>query len=577
MSQSAQDAASEVDQQAETFEERADYVSEEVLRTGTALGDFFDGVHRALVAQGLTLIVGPRGCGKTHMMRFTWLECCENQQLPFAIYASFNRYLRLEPLLRARPDALTLFQAWVLGRIILAADDAVSRTAKETKTNTLLSDYLRIDRDALQALVTKLERGIALRSDEEEIAQHISIEGVSDAISYTAVRLGRRRAILLLDDAALTLTPEYLIEFFDIVRVLKRGDVSPKASVYPGTTEYGPRFHATHEGRIVPVWLSVEQQSYGSSMNSIAERRFPEAMQLTREIREVLQFAAFGVPRAYLTMLREFSSGEFSTGQQGLNRVVQQHSEARLEEYRSLSLKMPRLATLVRTGEEFYKAIINQLRDENDRLAETDEKQILLGLPSEMKPMPSRMVNLLIEAGLLYEHDRVSHGPDRVYRRFTPHLASLIAARAFAGKSRGGSPRQILDFLTRRSAKHPLRRSLGNLVGADYLASLRLNLPPCQSCHTPRLNESQRFCHHCGQKLLDDSTFTHCMQLELKVVPGLTFYQIGQMQNRQIRTIGDLLSIQDPGTELRKIPWVGRARADRILAKVEAYVDEFLT
>lgn len=43
----------------------------------------------------------------------------------------------------------------------------------------------------------------------------------------------RKRAILLLDDAALTLTKEYMIEFFDVFRSLKTISISPKASVYP--------------------------------------------------------------------------------------------------------------------------------------------------------------------------------------------------------------------------------------------------------------------------------------------------------------------------------------------------------
>ena len=52
-----------------TFEERADQLTDNELLAGTIVADHFDEVQAALIARGLVLIVGPRGCGKTHMGR----------------------------------------------------------------------------------------------------------------------------------------------------------------------------------------------------------------------------------------------------------------------------------------------------------------------------------------------------------------------------------------------------------------------------------------------------------------------------------------------------------------------------
>src|SRR6185369_16579153 len=91
------------------LEQRADYIPYEELRSGTATGDFFDKIHIALTERGTRLIVGPRGCGKTHMMRYTWVTCRDDKFAPFCVYVSFNRYYRLEPLLKSRANAIDLF------------------------------------------------------------------------------------------------------------------------------------------------------------------------------------------------------------------------------------------------------------------------------------------------------------------------------------------------------------------------------------------------------------------------------------------------------------------------------------
>src|SRR5690606_19186668 len=104
----------------EALDERADRIPVSELRNGTAHTDFFDEVHRSLTARGTKLLVGPRGCGKTHMMRYTWLICRDDETLPLAIYVSFNRYYRLEPLLKTRSNAVDLFHGWVIARILIA-------------------------------------------------------------------------------------------------------------------------------------------------------------------------------------------------------------------------------------------------------------------------------------------------------------------------------------------------------------------------------------------------------------------------------------------------------------------------
>src|SRR5215207_6219054 len=107
----------EDDSDLNAFEARADYIDENDLPQFTSKSDWFEAIHTELLSSQTAVIVGPRGCGKTHMMRYTWLRCRDNAEQPLATYVSFNRYLRLEPWMHRRADARRLFNAWVLALI----------------------------------------------------------------------------------------------------------------------------------------------------------------------------------------------------------------------------------------------------------------------------------------------------------------------------------------------------------------------------------------------------------------------------------------------------------------------------
>ena len=252
------------------LEERADYITDDELRVGTATNDFFDDVQTKLLGRGTKLVVGPRGCGKTHMMRFAQLSCVDNEDLPFAVYVSFNRYYRLEPMLQSKANAIRLFQVWALANTVLATNSSL-RLFAPTDAPGGYQDVIGVSEDQLELLISRLETATPLDSALQEVASQLTVGAVGAVLEKATTRVARRRCVLLLDDAALTLTPDYLIEFFDIVRTVKTATISPKASIYPGTTEYGPRFHAHHEAEEVPVWLSPDDPGYDGMMRAIAK------------------------------------------------------------------------------------------------------------------------------------------------------------------------------------------------------------------------------------------------------------------------------------------------------------------
>ena len=81
---------------------------------------------------------------------------------------------------------------------------------------------IRIEANNLKEFISLSEKGIYEGTENTENLLHeISIDKTIELINTTADLLKRKRIVILLDDAALTLTPEYLIEFFDVFRSLK--------------------------------------------------------------------------------------------------------------------------------------------------------------------------------------------------------------------------------------------------------------------------------------------------------------------------------------------------------------------
>ena len=560
--------------QAAEFEERADQLSLALIDASLADGEVFRRARSKLLGRGAKLLVGPRGTGKTHIMRYAYAQAMNQVDKPLALYATFNRYLNLEPLLKKSPDARQRFHSWVLAKLLVSAFDWL-RDAGQEEARLQAADPLFKNED-LSQLVARLERGTG-EELYEALGQRLTVDHVLKAVGKLLEVSGRTRAVLLLDDAALSLADEYLVAFFEIFRQLKTELIAPKASVYPGSTQYGPTFHASHEAEEVHLWLSVEDAEYSQIMGDIATRRLsPEQVAgINPDILELLKYLSFGVPRTYLRLLRELLTSKPRSAQQQVNGIVEAQAELMRAEFDSLRIKLKQFASIVQAGGELFDRAVQDVATAQS--ADTHVRNIVLGLQQEKNrsPLAERMLRFLVEVGLLYPLQPVSHGPDRKYDRYIPHLAFLWRKGAF-GRSAWSTG--LTACMQAPSSKHPVRRELSTLLPQDGLARMKLDLPPCQSCGTERINESQKYCHQCGEELVAASMFEECMKLPLDKIPEISQAMVRRLrEDTQLRTVGDVYASQNASGDLQRASYVGPVRAGEIIRKVERVIEEFLS
>lgn len=559
-------------------EYRADYIELSKLSDLTSESPFYQNVLDKLLARGAKVIVGPRGCGKTHHMKLAYMRSISSKKLPFTCYVSFSKYLRLEPLKNITPRSMEFFHCWILCKILIAARDSLHLQGHQISTPLSKTNDINLSWESIQLFCEQLEKQ-QLSYIHEEIAQFISVNLVSEFLERASSQVNKKQIVVLCDDAALVLNKEYMIEFFDVFRSLKSINISMKASVYPNT-DFGPRFHLGHDAEQVDCWPSVIHSDYETLFNGIYSKRF--SFDIDEKILKLFIYAAFGSPRVLINMLNSYQESTGRTLQQKVNKVIESQSILIEQEYSSLSLKQPQLKKFITAGIEIINNISKQIASANVESLKKKHRQVVIGINFDKEVSPqientSKMIiRTLEEVGLLKRINEIRHGDGRTYHRFVPHFTLLIHHGAFqAGQSIVYN--SFIDSMAFKQEKHPLRKNgLHEFYHTGKIADLRVDLPNCKSCGEPRISPTQKFCMECGAELVNESTYNLLMQQSINILP-LPRARKEKLEKHGITTISDLVADSRSGQRLLGISSIGRYRAGETISIAEKAVEEFLS
>ncbi|AWN17254.1 AAA family ATPase [Salinisphaera sp. LB1] len=547
------------------FEERAEYLTKKALYTWTVTTKRDQLLLKKLKGPGAKLLTGPRGSGKSTMLKRAYYDLLTNQTA-LGVYVNYSRSLALEPLFHKTGNAAQLFRQWVLAKIIEGVAETFS-DLDETVPHSL-STALESSRELIEAL----EAGRALEQTDLSRTPSLLIRLLSDWLST----LDRNRVVLLFDDAAHAFSLEQQRDFFEIFRELRSRNISAKAAIYPGITSYSPNFHVGHEAELLEIWYEPDSEAYLGFMWEIFKKRIPDVLRTEFEDREdlvdLVALAANGLPRGFLNMLSDMllmdDANIAKPTRSSAMSAIADHAETVRGVYTSLSSKLPRFRHFIEVGKELESSITSTLQTYN-RNKPLPKKAVTVAIAEPVSLELERILNFFQYAGLLRKKPSVSRGVKGVFQRYDVHNAIVVTENSLSlGKSY--SVAELVDSLSKRDAHAFVRTRASSLLGSDYIDRCVLDLPPCDSCQAPRVKEEQRFCMNCGAELSDASVYQELINASIDELP-LTDRRLSSIKSHtSIRKIQDILA--DDDLSIRKVPYVGEIWARRIRTYAEEFV-----
>lgn len=551
-----------------TFVEQAEYIPKEEFLGLSSDHPNENAILKKLTQSGAKLITGPRGCGKTTLILKAYYNLLENNTtLP--VYVNYKTSLKLEPNYINNTNGTYWFTFWMYLKIYIG----VIRTLDEIDCD-FSGSY--IDISTLNSLLEKLELGDieSVRNSDIEL----DISTIQNLISDILIYLSKKRCVIFFDDAAHAFSAEQQRDFFELFRKIKNKEISPKAAIYPGVTNFSPTFNVGHDAEQINVWINPENDEYISFMTSLLKKRIPTEVydEFCQDINllYILCFSAFGIPRQFLNMVRNlYSEDDENNVNTHFSRktVIQQirsSQKSTMNVFISLETKMATYKNFISEGVAVFDKIIDLIYEYN-KAKNIRRKSIIIAIRRPINADLKKILGFYQYAGLVAFKDQVSKGEKGVFDRYIINIASLVDKNAIL-TTQSFKSTDLADALLSRNA-HEFTRTTSEKLLTGSIDSITLTLPPCQNCGVERLNESAKFCHNCGNQLKQASVFKLLADDDIKKL-GLTTRRIASIKSHSsIRKIKDI--IYDIGhRELRSVPQIGEYWAKRILQQAEEYI-----
>lgn len=543
---------------------RAEDLDPDRLERWTADTPGDEDILKRLTGAGPKLLKGPRGSGKSTYLRRAYFRL-QAKGTVLAAYINYSQHLALEPLMLRSENALQTFRQWLIYKIICALDESLG--VDSPSDLRLLSKSGGHYIEALQTSMTSIP----------------DIEPVSPSRLLTLIdkwcnETGRRRAVLLMDDAAHAFMHQQQREFFEVFRSLRSRTVACKAAIYPGVTAYSPYFNVGHEAEEIEVWIRPDHNEYLNTMRAILEARLPAEIRskFRPEIIDLAAHASFGLPRNFLNIISDTIGGVEEDGDRvetptlvRTKKAINKNTERVTTLFRDVSKKLPRYENFIQVGDKIYNSMIQLVQSANSSRTRGGARHAGIAISTPWEPDLTQVVSLLEYAGVIRRIELMPRGRE-TYNRIQIHTSLLITNNAFS-LGRNPSAEDLNTALSRQSADDYVRRQPTALMTEERASLCSLNLSPCPTCQSPRVSEDAAFCFKCGSPLTEQSVYRELLDAEIDRldIPTLKIERIKSLTS--IKTIQDIL-LDDGGVKLRMVPSIGETWSARIRLRATEYV-----
>ncbi len=551
------------------FTEQAEYIGNSDLENWHMEHPNEKLIMRKLCQGGAKLLTGPRGCGKTTLLLKAYDEMNQRKDV-FSVYVNFKTSLKIEPLYRKNTNGSYWFNQWLFLKIYKGIFKSL------IDYGIIESIDLLFDEKEVDNYINKIELGIV--GEINLLNELLTISLLEDEIKKILDVSGLSSCVLLLDDAAHAFSKEQQYDFFEFFRSIKSREISPKAAIYPGVTNFSASFHVGHDAEEIDVWIKVTDDGYMEFMTKLLQKRFPQEvfLQLTKDkdLLSLICYSSFGIPRALLNIVhnlyKEKEFIEIDCSRTGILASIKKVNGLFMNIYKSLKEQLPIYKEFVEKGSEMYDTLLDSLKQYN-REKDFYNQAVEVGI---RKPIPvelDKVFNFLQYAGLLMYDRGLSKGENGRYAIYVINYGFLVEQNVFGGKTNIKNV-ELATALKTRNMHEYKRFTVESLLGEGEISGIfPFSLPPCPKCNTPRISADTKFCSECGEKLITPSLFEELVNNDISKLP-LTAYRVDTIkQSSTIKTIRDILMDTDH-KELRGVPGIGPYWANRISSYAEEYI-----
>ncbi len=557
----------------ENFIEQAEYIDPQRFSQLSTQHPDEVGILRKLKGGGAKLLIGPRGCGKSTLMLKAFHEILSDDHiLVLPIYVNFKLALKVEPLYSKNANAPFWFRGWLTLRVFDALHDILEQSSDLRAPSGLPA------RPDIMRLLSLIESGMTSDSEVEKYGVHLLQTIIDSCLQDNNLQ----RCIILMDDAAHAFSEKQQEDFFDFFRSIKSKTIAPKAAIYPGITSHSPSFQVGHDAEQVDAWVRPIGEQYENFMLEMARKRFEgtqiNIVESNADSILFMAYASFGIPRAFLGMLRtiynnptSFIGSDRRLLKTKLLAISRSGRDMSNSVYDALESRLPPMSSYIRNGKLIYGVILENIKSYN--AGRSIENQALqFGIRKPVDPELEKIFDFFQYSGLASYSGDVSRGENGVFSVYDIHLGELISGNALVGKR----TKSIELFLASiRSPKHqawPRTYSEKILEAAGLTkASFYLSLPQCQVCGTERSSPDARFCFNCGAQLKASSAYEELSGQDISSLPISSAMKRRIREHSQLRKIRDIL-VDKSREKLMDIPYIKKARATKIVGAAEEFV-----
>lgn len=547
------------------------------------LGSVEEDVIGKLKYSGAHLLQGPRGIGKSMLLKATEAELDrefnDNRVLP--VYVNFKTSTLLEGV---RADNKSAFQVWVSAKILQALYEKLIDKGVITDSST--SDpFKRIFgvetlfgmQEALQEkvhLLQKLSKDGERKELLEELGENFldkvnDITYVTEVIKEIILEYDLNRVVFLFDEAAHTFIPEQQEIFFEIFKLLHGGKVAVKAAVYPSITSYGKNFEIGQDATLIGLG-GFEPGNSGRNTSrklyrELITRRVPEGrvrkdIFSKGELLDQCIYLSSGNPRAFLHLFNRVYDRGYTD--RALLLSTQDYVDQELLPYHlGLTKRLPKYSHHVKLGLEILREyIIPEIRKKNSREKKTQYQSAFFTLQRDMPPNLKLSLDLLCYSGVLSKQGTVKIATRKTGPRYMVHMALLFTEKAFVTNN-------FIEIIKMISLTDYREFSPDDSEIEKFLERLRQSSEECQKCST-EIPANAKFCPECGHRveeksivgaLLDDSV------RNISISPA-----IADRVEPEYPRVGDV--VHASRADLMKISYVKEVRSKMIKNAGDEYI-----